>query len=296
MDKQSVSLDFIVAGAEKCGTTWLADMFRQHPQIFIPEQKELHYFNRKFGEFPDLDNYNFYKPMEWYLSFFKGASAEKIKGEICPAYMWDEDAAHRIFAFEPKIKILIILRNPVERTYSAYRFYVQRGVIQQNFRNALKKYEAHLLARSLYYGQVKRYFDLFPNQNIKVIVYDDLKRDSTKVLADIEKFLGVDEYFPQNINERSYVTGEVKFSFINKILASSRYFAHKFHLSFLLDISRQAGLSWRFEQLRQENKKMEEKTEVSQLDEQNQEWLREYFRADVGKLENLISRNLASWK
>lgn len=296
MDKQSISLDFIVVGAEKCGTTWLSDMFRQHPQIFLPEQKELHYFNRKFGEFPNLDNYNFDKPLEWYLSFFRNATSEKIRGEICPSYLWDEEAAHRIFAFEPEMKILIILRNPVERTYSAYRFYVQRGVIQQDFRSSLKKYKDHLLVRSLYFNQVKRYFDLFPNQKIKVIIYDDLNRDSAKVLADVEKFLGVDEYCPPNINERSYVTGEVKFSFINKVLAASRYFVHKYHLSFLLDISRLAGLSRWFEQLRQENKKMEEKTEVSQLNEQNQEWLREYFRADVGKLETLISRDLAAWK
>lgn len=296
MDKQPASLDFIVVGAEKCGTTWLATMLKQHPQIFLPEQKELHYFNRKFVEFPDLKNYNFDKPIEWYLSFFKDADSEKIKGEICPSYLWDENAAQRIFAFDPKIKIVMILRDPVERTYSAYRFYVQRGVIHQDFKHALQKFEEHLLIRSLYYEQVKRYFALFPKQNIHVILYEDLATDSAKVLTEVEKFLGVDQYFPPNINERSYVTGTVQFSLINKLLAMTRYYTHKFHLSFLLDVSRLAGLSGWLEQLRQKNKRVEQRTEIGQLDTPNLTWLRDHFRSDVEKLEQLISRDLTLWK
>ncbi|MEW5941138.1 MAG: sulfotransferase, partial [Chloroflexota bacterium] len=75
------SIRFLIVGAEKSGTTWLADMLRQHPQVFIPAQKELHYFNRAMDEAPDVENYNFTKPAEWYLEFFREAEPGKILGE-----------------------------------------------------------------------------------------------------------------------------------------------------------------------------------------------------------------------
>ncbi|MDH5507196.1 MAG: sulfotransferase, partial [Anaerolineae bacterium] len=73
--------DFIIIGAVKSGTTWLADMLRQHPEIYLPEKKEVHYFNKRFAEFPELDNLNNGKPIEWYLDFFKGAKSDQIRGE-----------------------------------------------------------------------------------------------------------------------------------------------------------------------------------------------------------------------
>ena len=61
-------IDFLVVGAAKSGTSWLQQMLIQHPQIFLPEPKELHYFNRQFMEVPELENYNASKPLSWYLS------------------------------------------------------------------------------------------------------------------------------------------------------------------------------------------------------------------------------------
>ena len=69
-------------------------MLRQHPQVFIPAQKELHYFNRALDESPDVENYNFTKPMEWYLDFFREAAPGKILGEACPAYLGPAVRAH----------------------------------------------------------------------------------------------------------------------------------------------------------------------------------------------------------
>lgn len=80
MQVYNLKLDFIVVGAERCGTTWLADMLRQHRDVFIPVQKEIHYFNRKFVDFPDIDNYNFDKPIDWYWRFYAEAAAGKKRG------------------------------------------------------------------------------------------------------------------------------------------------------------------------------------------------------------------------
>ncbi len=70
-------IDFLIVGAEKSGTTWLAKMLRQHPKIYLPPQKELYYFNRRFVEDPRLENQHFKQPASWYLRFFADARPDQ---------------------------------------------------------------------------------------------------------------------------------------------------------------------------------------------------------------------------
>lgn len=296
--EQAFSLDFLIVGAEKSGTTWLADMLSQHEQIFIPEEKELHYFNRKFVEFPTLDNYNFDKPLAWYLSFFEQARQEQQMGEICPSYLWDENAPSRIKKEFPTAKIVIVLREPVERTYSAYRFYQQRGVIPLvlDFRKAVKTFHLQMIQRSLYYEQVLRYINLFGEKQVFVTFVDDLKADNKKFLREIELFLGVCSFIPQNIDERSYVTGLPKYRWINVVLAKTRYFIRKFHLHRLNDFLRNNSAANIFENIRQTNKKEVKPTELDEIAKEDQVWLYHFFQNDVEKLERLLKKDLKNWK
>jgi len=289
-------LDFIVVGAEKCGTTWLSEMLRQHPQVFIPEQKELHYFNRKFGEFPELDNHNFNKPVEWYLEFFAAAKPNQIKGEICPAYLWDDQAAARIKSFDPKLKLFMLLRNPIERTYSAYRFYVQRGTVQLDFMNAFHRHKALLADRSSYAMQVQRYLDLFSRENIHIFLYDDLRRNAKAFLRQLEQTLDIDEFYPANIEESTYVTGEVRYRSLNRILSKTRYLVHKYKLTYLLDMGGKIGLTNKLELLRQQNKIEPQQTYTQKMDEVTRKFLQEYFLPDVIRLEQILGRDLSMWK
>ncbi|RMD62244.1 hypothetical protein D6833_07165, partial [Candidatus Parcubacteria bacterium] len=289
-------LDFLVVGAEKSGTTWLADMLRQHPQVFIPAQKELHYFNRKFGEFPVLVNYNFDKPPEWYLAFFRQARSDQVKGEICPAYLWDEEAPARIHAFEPRVTIFMILRHPVERAYSAYRFYVQRGTIHLPFDEAIRRHKDLLLDRSAYFTQVKRYLDLFPRRQVHILFYDALQRNAVEFLTTFERLLGVDEFIPPDVHQRSYVTGEVRFKAVNAFLSRLRFFAHKNRLTFLLDWGRRTGIAWALESLRQRNKRQARPSQTMEMDPKTRAYLQEYFSEDVQRLEALLGTDLSAWK
>ena len=289
-------VDFLVVGAEKSGTTWMADMLRQHPQVFIPLQKELHYFNRQFGEFPDLHNYNFDKPESWYASFFQDARPDQVVGEICPAYLWDDSAAGRIYSYNPNVRIVILLRDPVERTYSSFRFYIQRGVVRPPFADAIARHKALLVERSLYFAQVKRYLDRFPRQNVQVLFYDDLKNNEAAFLKGLESFLQVEEFLPPNLHEKSYVTGMPRHLWLNVTLARLRYVAHKYRLTALLDMGRASGLSNSLEDLRQKNKSSEKQTNLDVLSPAELQSLREYFRPDVEKLEALVARDLSAWK
>ncbi len=291
------SIDFLCVGAEKSGTTWIAEMLRRHPQIFIPSQKELHYFNRKFVEDPSLDNYHFDKPVEWYLSFFRDAKPVQIKGEICPSYLWDEFAPTRIYEFNNKLKIFMILRDPVERTLSGYRFFVQKGIIPgKNLQQDLLRYAPLTLHRSTYFKQVERFVRLFPREQIRVYFFDDLRKDPANFLKNVESFLGVFEWVPEDVNNLVNVTGEPISKTLNRILFYSRRLARHYLPPIAFEWARQIGLADKLEKIRQSNRSRKHPSEKHALDEKTRQWLQEYFRSDIEQLEELLGVDLSAWK
>lgn len=294
MRYQPQDIDFIVIGAEKSGTTWLADMLRQHPDVFIPERKEIFFFNERFFESPELNNFNFDKPLSWYLAFFDEAEPDQVKGEVCPAYLWDVTAPQEIFSFNPSVKIIAVLRAPVERAYSQFRYYVQRGVLEDiSFHQAIEK-RPDLISRSMYFDQLKRYFELFPQEHIKVLFFDDLKQDSQGFLEDVDTFLGIRAHIPKNIETRSNVTGVPRYKWLNRMIAKSRYFVRKRNPVLLLNFLRFTGAARLSEIIRLKNTDFV--TEKPAPDSEISRQLREIFRADIEKLEVMTGRDLSGWK
>ena len=110
--------NFIIAGAEKSGTSSLSFYISEHPDIYIPKIKELHFFDNS-------DNYS--KGFGWYEKQFSGWSGEKAVGECTPFYMFDYSCAEKIKMQFPDIKVLFILRNPADRAYSNYWHQVRGG-------------------------------------------------------------------------------------------------------------------------------------------------------------------------
>ncbi len=286
-------LDFLIIGAQKCGTTWLADMLRRHPQVFIPPEKEMFYFNRQFFESPELPNYNHSKPISWYLAFFQNAAPGQLKGEASPAYLWDPAAPRKIFDFDPSLKLIAVLRDPVERAFSQYLYYIQRGVLGDvSFEQALDM-RPDLLSRGLYHQQLQRYYALFPAPQIYVAFYDDLQADAAGFLIGVERFLGVGEHVPEGVEERANVTGRPRFPIINRTLARLRYPLRKYNPPLIMDFLRRSGLAALQERVRLLNTRpLEERPQIAP---QTAARLRAYFRDDVRALERLTGRDLGKW-
>ena len=288
---------FLIVGAEKSGTTWLADMLRQHPRVFIPAQKELHYFNSRLDEAPELENYNVTKPLEWYLEFYRPAPPGRTLGEACPAYLWDESAAQRIRAFNPDVRILMILRNPVERFLSAWRYARQRGTVTAtDLSTVQKKYRLFLLDRGLYFQQVKRYLDRFPRGQVKICWFDDLRRDSRALLLDAERFLGLDPFVPQNVDEESNVTAAPRYPALSRTFASVRLFTRKYKLTWLIELTRKLGLADLFTKMRDQNKSQPKATRADDNVQFDRAWLNDFYAEDISNLETLLNVDLSKWK
>jgi len=213
------SIDFLVIGAQKSGTTSLFKYLRRHPSLYLPPQKEVEFF---------INKNNFSKGLTWYIeTYFSGADENKLWGEVCPAYMGFVAAPANIHAYCPNIKLVAILRNPIDRTYSHYRMAVRRGAESQPFRRAVEERRKHwveapeikltksvdnapfLIEFSCYGKTLERYLRYFEREQLLILFQEDLLSAPEKLLAELFSFLEVDgSYVPPNLNRRYHVGGE----------------------------------------------------------------------------------------
>lgn len=205
--------DFIVIGAQKAGTTSLFNYLMEHPSIFPPFKKEIQFF--------DL---NYKKGLLWYRSNFptkiykylitKVSSRNFITGEASPYYILYPHAAKRVNSKLNKIKIIILLRNPINRSFSQYFHTIKSGSENLSFKEAIKKEDKRIegefekilkdedyrssrfpafayLTRSIYINQIEKWFEYFPKNQILVIKSEDLFEKPKETLKLVFKFLNI---------------------------------------------------------------------------------------------------------
>ncbi|MBA2713563.1 MAG: sulfotransferase [Rubrobacteraceae bacterium] len=217
--------NFFIIGAAKCGTTALYHFLNQHPQIYMSHFKEPRFFaleGKKLDFRGPADrrgiNRGGFTDIEAYRALFQDASSEKIIGEASTLYLYSQKAPERISHHVPGAKLVAVLRNPVERAYSAFLHLVRDGNEPlSDFAQALREEEAriadnwgpvyHYKQRGFYYPQLKHYFDRFDRDQIRVYLYEDLKSDPSGMARDIFRFLDVDDAFAPDVSVKHNVSG-----------------------------------------------------------------------------------------
>jgi len=188
--------NFLIVGTMKAGTTSMYEVLRQHSQIGMSSIKEVHFFDIE-------DNYKLGLP--YYKTFFERSNNILAIGEVTPSYIFIPEVPSRIMKLlGGQTKIIILLRNPADRAISHYKMNVQRRIAQDSLLVSLKKNlkrinenqpserEESLIERGLYYSQLKRYFDLFPAENIKVILFEkEFLKQRRKTINNLFDFLNV---------------------------------------------------------------------------------------------------------
>ena len=195
--------DFLGIGTQKGGTTYLHGLLQQHPQVYLAQPKELHFFSL----------YQ-HRGLDWYSHHFDGATADQLCGEITPYYLFHPLAAERIAAALPKVKLIVLLRDPVERALSQYFHSKRLGLelldLEEAFAEeperlvnseaALKRGEAHkshqqhsYLSRSRYEKQLPRFEALFSSEQLQVLRSEDLFERPQQLWVRVLAFLGLDE-------------------------------------------------------------------------------------------------------
>ena len=186
-------INCIGIGVQKAGTSWLAEALNQHPEVYIHPKKECHFFNKK----------KFYLNRFHYEKTFKHNN-QKIIGEITPAYILSEKTAKRIYNYNPKVKIIVITRNPVERAISQYKMEIGRNNFNKNipFIEIFKTNQADIRERGHYNKQLEKYYKYFSSNQILVAEYEMLKKEPHTFIEKIYNFLDIESnYVPECISK-----------------------------------------------------------------------------------------------
>ena len=289
-------IDFIGIGTGKSGTTWLSEILKLHPSVYIsPQRKEINYFNKYLAQDYKTENFEHKKLYDWYHSFFTDKKQDQIAGDITPSYLSMENAAADIYSYNPNIKLFTILRNPVERSFSEFLFSKQNGInIYKNYEEAIEKNPLKFINTSLYYKNLQRYYSLFPAENIKVLFYEDIKADTKKFLSDTYRFLNIEDFFPEGYNEMVNVGLQAKNQWYNNLIGRAKMFIHSKGLQFLIPIIKRTGLLNRVQ--KEKDKNLITRTVKETINPATKEKLIRVFIEDIELLENLTGRDLSCWK
>jgi hypothetical protein len=192
-------VSFLGCGAQKSGTSALDNYLRQHPEICLPDQKEIHYFDNEYNF--RYHNVNYLK----YHSFFQRSIKHKIAGEVTPAYMYWDNAMSRIWEYNPQMRILILLRNPIRRAYSHWNMNRIKGIEEHTFLEAVSSREERMrvnlpfqnkkfayLDRGFYSSQIRRIYRFFPEEQVLIKQSAALAQQPVQTMSEIFEFLGVE--------------------------------------------------------------------------------------------------------
>ena len=229
MNKEQFLPDFLIIGAGKAGTTSLNQYLDQHPEIFMSPRKEPNFFaymDASVSDFELPEQISYYKEsvLTWndYFKLFESAKPDQKKGENSNTYLYYPGSAKRIFACIPTVKIIAVLRNPVDRLFSRYMHLAREEQVPTAFeaclnRNSIWWQRDDLVNEGFYYKHLKEYYKLFPEDQIKVILYDDFTKNPFSVIKSIFNFLEVDEDFEPDMDIQFNKSGVIRNKYVKSI-------------------------------------------------------------------------------
>lgn len=290
--------DFLIIGAGRSGTTTLYEILRQHAQIFMPEVKEPNYFAFADGTLPEGPGAAWLRATSLttrarYEALFANAGDARAIGEASPRYMISAEAAARIHATIPAVRLIAILRHPVERAYANYLAYRRDGVEPAaSFEAALADQERRRHAGwpfgafvdfGFQHRQLARYDALFPARQLRIYLYDDLLRDAAGLVRDVLGFLEVDASWRPDLAQRHGRTGVIR----NPLLAA--LWRHSQRARSMLGPClphawRNAAYGWLMRDLVKPEMKPETRAALLRL-----------YRADTLALQERLGRDLSAW-
>jgi hypothetical protein len=172
--------DLIVAGTRKCGTTWLHHQLAAHPSIFLPPStKETFFFDRYW-----------HRGVQWYADYFVNCPSGAVCAEISPAYFNRPQVPERMYQTLPQVKLVFMLRDPVQRAKSLYTHLRAKGDTHSSFEKALVEFP-DMIDEGLYFKQIRRFEEVFGRKSYHVLVLEDLMKDAESSLRELYRFVGL---------------------------------------------------------------------------------------------------------
>lgn len=216
--------NFIIIGVAKAGTTSLFRYLDQHPQVYMCPIKGSNFFGYqdaldwKWSDegAPPLLRHFQVTNFEDYEALFAEASDEIAIGEVSPQYFRCPTAAQQIHKHLPNVKLIASLRNPADRAFSGFLMRTRRGEAVKSGHEELTLESSHV-KEGFYYRRMKRYFDIFPRERIKIFLFEEFKKDPAKIIIELFDFLGVDTEYAPDTSTKHNPAGVPKIRWLNRI-------------------------------------------------------------------------------
>jgi hypothetical protein len=294
MSNATKKVDLICIGAAKAGTTWLSDCLSQHSQICSPTRKELNYFNECHPYFHQLQNINYEQPEQWYHEHFDHSVGDQLWVDISPLYLPSKGVAERIHAYNPDVKLLAILRNPIEQVYSLYKFSNQRGSIDNMTFFQVINSDTGFVEQAKYFTHLKEYLKKFNRDQLCILLYDDLLKNNYSFIDEIYVFFGIDSFYPKDMDKRSNRTSEAVFPWLNRLFTKLRFYLHHNRKTGLLKIIRLIGLAKMTDYIKYKlNSRQLQNNE--KMDTESHQFLIDYYKEEISDLQKHLGRDLTHW-
>lgn len=294
MSSPKAHIDFLVVGTPRAATTWLYVCLQDHPQICLTEKKS-------YNPFDDTGNINEQDILEKFKHCNK---PQALHGVMAYLLFREKESSLWVKKQFSQAKIIMILRNPIERAFSQYKHNAARGVLEQvSFSEAIRR-PAITMEHGLYADAVASYWEQLGKQNVCILVHDDIIRDPAESLKRVQEFLGINPRISEHAHEFISVSRESRKSyhsvFLLHIHRSLRMMSvvlkKKFPWFKKITASLRLGKVLNLIAFANYNKQVdmgaEKSMEKVHIDPIDREYLREYYQTDINKLSKLLDRDL----
>ena len=278
-----MKVSFLGIGAQKCASTWISEVLADHPEVAMPDSEPLDFFS-----------YRFENGYRWYERQFPAHQSSRHFGEMSQSYFHEPAVVDRVWDYAPDLKIIVSLRDPVERALSQHRHLVRLGIVA----NEDLRFEACLQTNPTYVDQgryfthLSRWFDRFGADRVLVVLMEDVIADPEKVASRLYRFLGVNQdHRPAGLNRVSNASYVTRYSQLERLVRG---------LSGRIE-SIGGGKAWNAlaaTGLRSAYRKFNRRPSESVIPPPLQntiEQLRATFSPEVAALSRLINRDLSHW-
>jgi hypothetical protein len=293
--------NFLIVGASRCGTTSLYHYLKEHPDVFMSRIKEPSFFLAQFNPVPEKgigdDKKKYYQDFDEYCRLFEKAGKSKAIGEASTENLYhSEKAIPYIQQYLGNPKIIISLRNPVERAFSAYTYLLSENREFLSFEEGLEQEEKRrrdgwrqiwfYQDAGFYFRRVKAYLENFGD--VKICLFDDLKKTPVSLVQDIFRFLGVDSSFVPGVIMKYKTSGIPRSKIINRLFEEPTRLRSIVRAIGRFILTEDRWIKWRDRLKAKSYDKAEMKAETRKT-------LENVYGEDILKLQDLIHRDLSRW-
>lgn len=268
---------FLVIGAAKAGTTSLASYLKSHPNVCTSDQKEPHFFSWKYD-----------RGVAWYDELFAGCRGATAVGEASTSYSLHPhlaDVPKRIADYEPNMKLIYVVREPVARIRSQFAHNIDRGLESRPISDAIRS-DPRYLDATRYAHQIRQYLEHFPSEQLKIVVSEQLRHERDATLATIFEFIGVDPSLNREpVDEELNQMSEKRLA--PAVVNRGRRWMRRIGLNRLIPKSVKQRLRVVMSR--------EMPSDVTAMSAEDEAWIVDQLREDLADLRGLVGGDFDAW-